>query len=291
MRDAAQPGQRHGERVGPGPAGGQVQRPAPRGVGEPAGQGQQGATQGLGHGLLVTDAQAEGGGPADEVVGQGGGQQPGGVGGEPPGGQVGQAGARLEVADGQLADGVAAMIGVQPGGGADAVGDKRVVAPGGNQLLLVAQVADPTHDQPVASVGGLGDLGDPVRRVGDVGPGVLGDGGDGGADGLGLAHRDRVADLVGAKPPNQPGRPEPRVHPQGQLPAGVGAAQPGHQLVNEPENATGGVGRALAQPGVHDLAGVGAGGQQRVVAQPAGVAVAGTLLGVAVDLADGGVHI
>jgi hypothetical protein len=41
-----------------------------------------------------------------------------------------QAGARLEVVDGQLADGVATVVGVQPGGGADAVGDERVVAPG-----------------------------------------------------------------------------------------------------------------------------------------------------------------
>jgi len=39
------------------------------------------------------------------------------------------------------------------------------------------------------------------------------------------------------------------------------------------------------------LAGVGAGGQQRVVAQPVGIVVAGALLVVAVHLADGGVHI
>ena len=36
---------------------------------------------------------------------------------------MGQAGARLEVADRQFAHGVAAVVGVQPGGGADAVGD------------------------------------------------------------------------------------------------------------------------------------------------------------------------
>jgi hypothetical protein len=67
--------------------------------------------------------------------------------------------------------------------------------------------------------------------------------------------------------------------------------QPGHQLVNEPGDAAGGVGRALAQPGVQQLAAVGPGGQQRVVAQPVGIAVAGALLVVATDLADGGVHI
>ena len=40
--------------------------------------------------------------PAVEVVGEGGAGQPGGVGGEAPRGQVRQAGARLEVADGQF---------------------------------------------------------------------------------------------------------------------------------------------------------------------------------------------
>ena len=96
---------------------------------------------------------------------------------------------------------------------------------------------------------------------------------------------------MGAEPPDELGRPEPRVHPEGQLAAGAGAAQPGHQLVNESEDAAGGVGRALAQPGVQHLAAVGAGGQQRMVAEPVGVAVAGALLVVAVHLADGGVHI
>jgi hypothetical protein len=95
VRDAAQPRQRHGERVGPRPAGGQVQRRPAGGAGEPAGQREQGPPQGLGDGLLVADAQAEGGDPADEVVGQGGGQQPRAVGGELPGGQLGQAGAAL----------------------------------------------------------------------------------------------------------------------------------------------------------------------------------------------------
>src|SRR5512132_2401548 len=59
------------ERVRPRPAGGQVQRPSPGGAGEPAGQGQQGAPQRLGDGLLLADAQAEDGGPAQQVVGQG----------------------------------------------------------------------------------------------------------------------------------------------------------------------------------------------------------------------------
>jgi hypothetical protein len=72
--------------------------------------------------------------------------------------------------------------------------------------------------------------------------------------------------------------------------ADAGAAQPSHQLINEPQDAAGGVGRALAQPGVQHLAGAGAEGEQRVVAEPVGVAVAGALLVVAVHFADGGVH-
>jgi hypothetical protein len=75
------------------------------------------------------------------VVGQGGGQQPGAVGGNLAGGQVRQAGARLQVADGQLAHGV--------------------VAPSRNQLLLVVEVPHATHDQPVAVVAGLGDCATP----------------------------------------------------------------------------------------------------------------------------------
>jgi hypothetical protein len=63
--------------------------------------------------------------------------------------------------------------------------------------------------------------------------------------------------------------------------------------------AAGGVGPAGALPGVEDLAGVGAGGNQRVVAggnqrvvaQGVGGAVGGALLCVAVDLADGGVQV
>jgi hypothetical protein len=71
---------------------------------------------------------------------------------------------RLEVADRRLADGMAALVGVEPGGGADAVGDNRVVAPGREQLLLVIQVAGPPHDQPVAVVGVSGTCGTPPGR-------------------------------------------------------------------------------------------------------------------------------
>ena len=74
---------------------------------------------------------------------------------------MGQAGACLQVADRKLADGMAAMVGVQLEHRPDAVGDERVVAPGGKQLGLAAQVTNPADDQPVAPIGSLGDLGDP----------------------------------------------------------------------------------------------------------------------------------
>ncbi len=50
-------------------------------------------------------------------------------------------------------------------------------------------------------------------------------------------------------------------------------------------------GRALAEAGVEDLAGVGPGGQDRVVAEHSGVAEGGALLGLADHLTDRGVHV
>ena len=87
------------------------------------------------------------------------------------------------------------------------------------------------------------------------------------------------------------GRPESRVHPDGELAAGAGAADPADQLVDEPGHAAGGVGPPGPQPGVQHLAAAGPGCQQRVVAEGSGVAVAGTLLGMPVDLHDGGVGV
>src|SRR5207344_3578280 len=110
--DAAQPGQRQRKPPRPGPAGGQVQDQAAGGAGDAAGQGQQGAAQRLGHHQLLSCAQPDGGNPAQQVVGQGGRQQPGGVGGELARGAVPQPDPGFEVADAQLDRGVAAMVGV-----------------------------------------------------------------------------------------------------------------------------------------------------------------------------------
>jgi hypothetical protein len=86
-------------------------------------------------------------------------------------------------------------------------------------------------------------------------------------------------------------RPESRVAPQRQRPGRPGPADPTSQLVDEPLGPAGGVGRAGAHPQVQQLAGVGPAGQQRVVAKPVGVAVGGSTLGVAVDLAHRGVDV
>ena len=96
---------------------------------------------------------------------------------------------------------------------------------------------------------------------------------------------------MAAASPGGLGRPEAGVGAHGQLTAGAGAADPGGQLVDEAGGAAGGVGPPGPLAGVQHLAGLGAGGQQRVVAEPPGVAIGGALLVVAVDLADGGVQV
>jgi hypothetical protein len=70
-------------------------------------------------------------------VGEGDEHQPGGVGEEAARGVVVEPGTLLGVADGELDDGVAAVIGVQLDRGAGPVGYERVVAPGREELLLV----------------------------------------------------------------------------------------------------------------------------------------------------------
>ncbi len=85
---------------------------------------------------------------------------------------------------------------------------------------------------------------------------------------------------------------EAAVGPHGELSPGPGVAHPPHRLPQEVGGAPGGVGPALAQPGHQHVAGAGGDGQQRVIAPLAGVAVvAGTLLGQAVGLADGGIEV
>ena len=82
------------------------------------------------------------------------------------------------------------------------------------------------------------------------------------------------------------------VGPHDEWSSDSGVAHPPHRLPQEVGRAPRRVGSALAQPRHQHVAGAGGHGQQRVIAPPVGVAVvAGTLLGQAVGLADGGVQV
>ena len=86
----------------------------------------------------------------------------------------------------------------------------------------------------------------------------------------------------------RPGQ-EPGVGPQDERAGGPGPTHPGDELFDESLVAA--LGGPLAQPGVEHLAGLGPHGDERVIAEDAGVAVGGALLQLAVDLADGRVEI
>ena len=106
-----QPGEGAAELLLPRPAPGKMQsQPACR-AGEPPGQGEEPPPEGLGGHYLL--AQAEPRRPAGEVMRHHLGGQPGGVGGEAARGEMVQPYAVLEVSDGVLNLGVAAMTGLQ----------------------------------------------------------------------------------------------------------------------------------------------------------------------------------
>ena len=64
-----------------------------------------------------------------------------------------------------------------------------------------------------------------------------------------------------------------------------GPTHPGHKLFDEADRPALSIGRALAHTSMEHLAGVGAGGQERAVAEFLGVAIAGPALGLAAHLA------
>lgn len=97
---------------------------------------------------------------------------------------------------------------------------------------------------------------------------------------------DRVATALRSQPRDDLLVPKAGVGADQNLPRGAGATDAGEQFVDEPQRAALRVGLALSEPDVQDLVAVGAGGQQRVVAEPVRVAVAGALLAGAVDLTD-----
>ena len=95
----------------PGPTLGQMQGEAARRAGEPSGEGEEASPEGLGGYDLL--AQPEPRGPASQVMRQHLHRQPGGVGGEATRGEMVQPHAVLEVSNGVLDLGVAAMVGLQ----------------------------------------------------------------------------------------------------------------------------------------------------------------------------------
>jgi len=161
------------------------------------------------------------------------------------------------------------------------------VAPVGVELCLGLVGAHPAHDQPLGPERGLGDLG--LARVGVIverDPGIGVDPLDRLAHVRLEAHPDRVGDPLAPQPVKQLRVLKPRVGAQQDLALGPGSPDPGDELLGEADDPALGVGRPLAVAHVQDLAGLGARGQQRVVAEHFGVAVGGALLEPAADLAE-----
>ena len=126
----------------PGPTLGQMQGEATGRAGEPSGEGEEPSSEGLGghHLLAQTDARR----PASQVVGHHLHRQPGSVGGEAPRGEMVQSDAVLEVSDGVLDLGVAAMVGLQFQSVVRvSVGDAAVIAVGGEEGKLGAVRGSP----------------------------------------------------------------------------------------------------------------------------------------------------
>src|SRR4051794_29203181 len=71
----------------------------------------------------------------------------------------------LELADGELDDGVLAMLGLDAAQAIDAVGEKREQLPAWEQLALAIERADAADDQAPLAERGLGDLGDRGPRL------------------------------------------------------------------------------------------------------------------------------
>ena len=113
-----------------------MQSEAARRAGEPSGDGEEASSEGLGGYQLLTQTDARG--PAGQVVGHHLHGQPGGVGGEAARGEMVEPHAVLQVADGVLDLGVAAMVGLEIQGLARSIGDEGVIAVAGKQRQLGA---------------------------------------------------------------------------------------------------------------------------------------------------------
>ena len=167
--DGSQSGQGESGLLSPGPAPGKMQSESARRSGKPSGQGEEASPQGLGgHHPLV---QAAVRGPAGQVMSHDLYCQPGSVGGEALRGEMVESQAVLEVSDGILDLGVAAMAGLQFEGLPVPVGDEAVIAVGGEEGQLGAgRGLHPPDDEPyrrgagLTLEGGVGGLGHNRRR-------------------------------------------------------------------------------------------------------------------------------
>ena len=131
-----------------------------------SGQGKEAPPEGLGgrHRLSQSDAP----GPAGQIVGHDLYRQPGSIGREAPRGEMIEPHAVLEIADGILDLGVAAVVGLQFEGVPIPVGDEAVIAVGGEQGQLGAgRGPHPAYDEPHRRGTGLtgeGNVGRPRPR-------------------------------------------------------------------------------------------------------------------------------
>ena len=132
----SQPGQSASELVFPRPMPWEMQYETAGPAGDASGQGEEAAPEGPGghHPLVQADAR----GPAGQVMSHDLYCQPGSVGGEAPRGEMVESHAVLEVPDGVLDLGVAAMVGLQFQGVSLPVGDEGVIAVFGEQRQLGA---------------------------------------------------------------------------------------------------------------------------------------------------------
>ena len=189
----------------------------------------------------------------------------------------------LEVPDGVLDLGVAAMVRLQFRGVSLPAGDEAVIAAGGEEGQLGAgRGSHPPDNEPhrcgagLALEGGvdrLGHGGGALHPVGNGSPVRLGYGLYQISQALALADSDGEAHLQLAAGGDDRVGVEAAVGSQGELPRGPGVAHPAHRLAQEVGGAPSGVGAALPEPDHQHVAGSGGDGQQRVIAPLAGVAV------------------
>ena len=269
-------------------------------AGDPSSQGEEASPKGFGGCQRLSQSDALG--PAGQIVGHHLHRQPGSIGGKASRGEMVEADAVLEVPDGVLDLGVAAVVGLQFQGIPVAVGDEGVIAVAGKEGQLRAgggphPADDEAHRSgagltPERSVFSLGHVGGALHPVGYGPPVPLGYGLYQISQVLAQADGDGEADIRLAADLDQGVGVEAAVGPHRELSTGPGVAHPAHRLPQEVVSAPGGVGPTLPETGHQHLAGAGGHGQQRVIAPLTGVAVmAGTLLAQAVGLADGGVQI